>query len=299
MTMPTTPTTKTFDWHHSSDLETLWVVGEDIGFFQALPGHPFELTEPSRPGQLPCDLTVMVGDLGARVRYRLARRPSGPDDAGVLAQALAYTYPKVRSPEPGDPRSAPPEQLARFGADGAASILYRLADGIEPGFDTEETLALVKGDRVVVITKTFAGAKTDPIAWALFNQASAQSIVWDPARRPAVASVWPPGVFLAPGVHGAARSEPRAALRAALDASAAGSGDRRALADALRRLFGGSEPLAEPVTAEMKKTYADYLKTACDDRALWGAIDAGLALVENAYDLHGLAIVLWRELTSG
>jgi hypothetical protein len=294
----TMPTTKTFDWHHSADLETLCVVGDEIGFFQALPGHPFEVTEPSRPGQLPCDLMVLVADVGAQVRYRLAQRPSGPDDPNLLAQVLAYTYPKARSPEPGEPRPAPPEQLAQLEVDGAASILYPLGNGIARGFDTEETLALVRGDRVVVITKTFARAATDPIAWALFNQASTQSIVWNPARRPEVASVWPPSVFLVPGVPGESRPGPRALLRAALDASSATSDDRRALAEALRRLFGGSEPLAQPVTPEMKKTYADYLKATCNDRALWDAIDGGLARVENAYDLHGFAIVMWRELTA-
>jgi hypothetical protein len=123
-----------FDWHHAPDLETLCVVGEGIGFFQALPGHPFERTEPSRPGQLPCDLTVMLADLGVQVRYRLAARPSGPEDPQLLAQALAYAYPKARSDKPGEPRSAPPQQLAAFGVDGAASVLYPLRDGVAPGF---------------------------------------------------------------------------------------------------------------------------------------------------------------------
>lgn len=292
--------TKAFDWHHSADLETLCVVGDEIGFFQALPGHPYEVIGPGQPDPLPCDLLVAVADLGVQVRYRLARRPDGPDDPQALAQALAYTYPKARSPEPGEPRPAPAEQLARFGAEGAASILYPLRDGIARGFDSEETLVLVRGDRAIVVTKTFTRAKTDPIAWALFNQASAQSIVWDPARRPPVASVWPRSVFLEPGVHGVAKPEPRAALLAALHASSTepstGSNDERALAEALRRLFAGSEPLAQPVTPEMKHTYGDYLKASCDDRALWTVIDTGLALVENAYDLHGFAIVLWREL---
>ena len=287
---------KTFEWHHAADLETLCVVGESIGFFQAVPGHPFEVSEPTRPGQPPCDLMLRIADLGAKVRYRLGPRPSGPDDPRLLAQTLAYTYPKARSPEPREPRTAPPEQLARFGADAAASILYPLREGTERGLDTEETLALVKGDRIVVITKTFARATTDPVAWALFNHASTQSIVWDAARRPRVASVWPPGTFLAPGVKGTPLPEARAALRAALDASTAGPDERRALADALRRMFGGSEPLAEAITADMKATFADALKASCNDRALWATIDGGLALVSNAYDLHGFAITLWREL---
>lgn len=289
-------TTKPFDWHHSSDLETLCVVGEEIGFFQALPGHPFERSEPSRPGELPCDLALLVADLGAQVRYRLAPRPSGPDDPQLLAQALAYSYPRARSDEPGEPRSAPDEQRARFGVDGAASILYPLKEGVARGFDREETLALVRGDRVVVITTTFSSA-VDPIAWALFNQASTQSITWDPARRPPVATVWPHGVFLEPGVKGTARSEPRAALRRLLAESAASADDKRALAEALRRMFGGSEPLAQAVTPEMKRVYAEVLKASCNDRTLWATVDAGLVLVENAYDVHGLAIVLWRELT--
>jgi len=289
-------TAKTFDWHHSADLETLCVVGDQLGFFQAVPGHPFEVSEPVRPGQPPCDLMLRIADLGAKVRYRLAQRPSGPDDVSLLAQALAYAYPKARSTEPGEPRTAPPEQLARFGADAGASVLYPLREGVERGLDTEETLALVKGDRVIVITKTFARATTDPIAWALFNQASTQSIVWDAARRPPVASVWPPSAFLAPGVKGTPLPEARASLRTSLDASTAGPDERRALADALRRMFGGSEPLAEPVTADMKAVFADALKASCDDRALWETIERGLALVSNAYDLHGFAIVLWREL---
>ena len=284
-----------FDWHHAPELETLCVVGKAIGFFQALPGHPFERSAPGGPGQLPCDLMVMLADLGVQVRYRLAARPSGPDDPQLLAQALAYAYPKARSDQPDEPRPASAQQLMSFGVDGAASALYPLRDGVARGFDREETLALVRADRVVVITKTFASA-IDPIAWALFNHASTQSISWDPGRQRPVASVWPRGVFLAPGVHGTARPEPRAQLQAALQASAAGPDDKRALAAALRQLFGGSEPLAQPVTPQMKQTYADFLKATCNDRGLWAAIDVGLALVENAYDLHGLAIVLWREL---
>jgi hypothetical protein len=239
---------------------------------------------------------VVLADLGVQVRYRLAARPSGPDDPQLLAQALAYGYPRARSEEPDEPRPAPTQQRMAFGVDGAASVLYPLRDGVARGFDSEETLALVRGDRVVVVTKTFSSA-IDPIAWALFNHASTQSISWDPGRRPPVASVWPPGVFLAPGVQGTARPEPRAQLQAALQASAAEPEDKRALAAALRQLFGGSEPLAQPVTPRMKQTYADFLKASCNDRALWDAIDIGLALVENAYDVHGLAIVLWRELS--
>jgi hypothetical protein len=291
----TMSSTRPFDWHHSSDLETLCVVAGEIGFFQALPGHPLERTEPVLLGQLPCDLAVLIADLGVQVRYRLAPRPAGPGDPQLLAQALAYTYPRARSDQPGQPRPAPVDQRVQLGADGAASILYPLKDGVAPGFDREETLALIRGDRVVVITKTFSSG-IDPIAWALFNQASTQSIVWDPAGCPPIASVWPPGVFLEPGVHGIARSGPRTALLAALSASSAGPDDRRALRDALRRLFGGSEPLAQPITAAMKNSFADQLKASCDDRALWKVIDVGLAMVENAFDLHGLAIVLWREL---
>ena len=285
-----------FDWHHAPDLETLCVVGDAIGFFQALPGHPFERTESSRPGQLPCDLMVMLADLGVQVRYRLAARPSGPDDPRLLAQALAYAYPRARSDHPDEPRPAPAPQLLAFGVDGAASILYPLRDGAAPRFDREETLALIRGDRVIVITKTFSSS-IDPTAWALFNHASTQSISWDPGRRPPVASVWPPGVFLAPGVQGIAQPEPCAKLQAVLQSSAAGPDDKRALAAALRQLFGGSEPLAQPVTPQMKQTYADFLKASCNDHSLWAAIDLGLALVENAYDIHGLAIVLWRDLT--
>src|SRR4051812_28677200 len=102
---------KTFEWHHAADLETLSVVAESIGFSQAVPGHPFEVSGPARPGQPPCDLRLRIADLGPKVRYRLAPRPSGPDDAHLLAQTLAYTYPKARSPEPREPRTAPPEQL--------------------------------------------------------------------------------------------------------------------------------------------------------------------------------------------
>jgi len=291
----TIPSTRPFDWHHSPDLETLCIVGSELGFFQALPGHPFEWTEPAQPGQPPCDLAVQVADLGVHVRYRLAPRPAGPGDPQQLAQGLAYTYPRARSDQPGEPRSATTDQLVRFGADGAASILYPLKAGVAHGFDREEALALVRGDHVVVITKTFSSA-IDPIGWALFNQASTQSIVWDPARRPAVASVWPPSIVLEPGVQGTARPGPCAALRAALRTSTAGADDRRALAGALRRLFGGSEPLAQPITPEMKRTYADQLRASCDDRALWTAIEIGLSMVQNAYDLHGIAIVMWREL---
>jgi hypothetical protein len=290
------PTPEPFEWHHAHDVETMCVTSPDIGFFQALPGHPYETREPVRPGQPPCDLMATVADLAARVRYRRAQRPASPEDPILLAQLLALTYARARSSDPGEPRPAPADQLAAFGAEGAASVMYPLADPASRDGDTEETLVLVRGDHVIVITKSFTRATTDPIAWALFNQASTQSIVWDPARRPPVASVWPPGVFLEPGVAATARPGPRATLRAALAASAAGSDDERALAEALRRLFGGSEPLAQPVTPAMKQTYADYLKASCDDRALWTAIDVGLAQVENAYDLHGFAIVLHREL---
>jgi hypothetical protein len=40
-----------------------------------------------------------------------------------------------------------------------------------------------------------------------------------------------------------------------------------------------------------------YLKSSCDDAALWRIIDDGLAQVHNAYDLRGFAAILWRELT--
>jgi hypothetical protein len=109
--------------------------------------------------------------------------------------------------------------------------------------------------------------------------------------------VWPPSVFVEPGVAGKPKSEPLAALKRGLSTTQVPPKEKELLADALRVLFGGSAPLAQPVTADMKKIFAGHLKASCDDRALWKLVDDGLARVENAYDVHGLAIVLWRELT--
>jgi hypothetical protein len=54
--------------------------------------------------------------------------------------------------------------------------------------------------------------------------------------------VWPPGVFLAPGVHGVARPEARARLQAALQSSAAGPDDKHALGSADDQARNGRMP---------------------------------------------------------
>jgi hypothetical protein len=287
-----------WQWHHAPGLETMCVTNAELGFFQALPGCPWEVTEPTPPGQVPCAFMAMIGELEMPVRYFMMRRPPHAMDPALLAPLLARTWAQGRAAELGETRPAPAEQLARFGVEGAGSIQYTLKAGVGERVDTEETLALVRGDSVLFIVKSFAKAKMNPISWALFNSASTQSISWRGPGQPLppVASVWPASVFLEPGVQGQAKPEARNRLQAALHGSEAGSADEGALAKALTALFGGSEPLAQPVTADMKKTYADYLKASCDNRVLWGAIDHGLTMVENAYDLHGFAIVLWREI---
>jgi hypothetical protein len=286
-----------FEWHHAKGLETLCVRHAALGFAQALPGHPYEAVEPERPGQPRCDLMLLIADLAVEVRFLTARRPPEPANPKLLAPLLALSYAQNRAAAASEPRAAPAEQLAGFGAEGAGSVLYPLKEGVARGVDTEETLALVRGEHVVFVTKSFAKARTDWIGWTLFNQASTQSIVWDPARTPPVASVWPPSVFVEPGLAATPLPGPLEAMRAQLAGGAITPVSKEQLATALRRLFGGSEPLAQPVTPAMKRTYGDYLKASCDDRALWRLVDDGLAQVVHAYDLHGFAIVLWRELT--
>jgi hypothetical protein len=289
MQPPATP----FEWEHAPGLETLWLHDTRSGFCQLVPGHAFQAVEPHS------DLLVIVGDLRVKMRYRLVPRPAGSPPGTELAPLLALAWARTRAESPGEPTLAPPAQLAGFGVDGAASLMYTLTPGIDREADTEEILVLVRGAQVMSIVKSFAQARTDWIGWTMLNQAATQSIVWDPARRPPVASVWPDGAFVEPGVFATARPGPRDAMRAQLSASAIAPAEQQALATALRRLFAGSEPLAQPVTDDMKRTYADYLKASCDDRALWALVDDALLQVRHAYDLHGFAIVLWRELTGG
>jgi hypothetical protein len=122
-----------------------------------------------------------------------------------------------RAVTPVEPHAAAPEQLARFGAEAAASVMYELADGADDEANAEEVLVLVRGEWAMVIAKSFDKAKTDWIAWTLFNQAATQSIVWDPARIPPVESVWPPSVFVEPGIAATPKPQALEAVRRELE----------------------------------------------------------------------------------
>jgi hypothetical protein len=290
-----------FDWHHAPGLETLCVVSEDLGFFQALPGCPFEMTEPTPPGQVPCAFMLMIGELEVPVRYYLMRRPPDAIEPALLGPLLARTWAQRRGTELGETRPATAEQLARWGVEGAGSVQYRLAPGVhrDAGLDREETLALVRGDSVLLVAKSFQQAKLDPLAWALFNAASTQSISWrGPGQTlPPVASVWPAtNVFVQPGVRAEAKPQAQALVADAFDGAEPDGKEEQALAAALRGLVGGSEPLAQPLTPEMKQTLGEHLKSTCESPILRSAIDLGLSRCKSSYDLRGFAILAWRAL---
>jgi hypothetical protein len=277
----------------------MWIRDSRCGFSQLLPGHPCHAVEDPGPGRPACDFLVTSAELPIKVRYLLKPRPANALDPKLMAPALALVYARSRGESPGEPSPAQSQQLAGFAAEGAGSILYALQPRLEDDVDTEETLVLIRDRWVMFVSKSFAKERIDPVAWSLFNGAATQSIVWDPTRTLPIESVWPPSLFLEPGVAGNAKPGPRDAFRRALAAQQIAPAEKEGLARALRQLFGIGEPPTQPVTAEMKQTMSRYLRAACDDQRLWQIVDDGLAQVVIAYDLHGLAIVLWRELTSG
>jgi hypothetical protein len=170
-----------WEWRHAEGLETMCVSNADLGFFQALPGCPWEVSEPARPGQVPVAYQVMIGELEMPIRYYVMRRPPQAIEPELLAPLLARTWAQARAVELGETRPAPIAQRTRFGVESAGSVQYALKPDVVRGADTEETLALVRDD-------------------------------------------------------------------------------------------------------------------SCNGTSLWRAIDKGLSMVQNAYDLHGFAITLWREV---
>src|SRR5262249_29437854 len=154
-----------WEWRHAEGLETMCVTNAELGFFQALPGCPWEVTEPVRPGQVPIAYQVMIGELEMPLRYYVMRRPPHAIEPELLAPLLARTWAQGRGAELGETRPATVEQLARFGVESAGSVQYTLKPDVVRGADTEDTLALVRGDTVLFIVKSFAKAKMDPLAW--------------------------------------------------------------------------------------------------------------------------------------
>ena len=273
-----------------NDPSSSWARCAETGFTQRIPGRTRLLNVQADEGEPRFDALVAVEELPIWLRYRVDER-LGDNDPTAYATAFVTSYAAARTDAELQPGVAMGARLDSWGVDGSASAIYPLRWKDRAGCDTEELHALVRGDRLVVVTKRFSSEALMPVRWALFNAAATSAIRWaDDADELFGRPLWPPSQLLAPGCVPVLTQRGQVFVEQALEKLGPLPDDLARFKERLHGLAVGGDPPWVVVTDEMRATFVRYLTEWVEREDVVELVRELLSTVHNGHDLRGAAI---------
>jgi hypothetical protein len=230
-------------------------------------------------------------ELPAWVRYRLERPAVPARTAMELAMLQSANAASQRAGRPIAARPARPEQLAMWGAEGAAFVAFDLPRPDAQAADVEETLVLVRAGHVMNVALRYAKAKLDWVRLASFRAAVEASILWDPARGQAPRRIWPESTWLEPMAAPVLKPARQQAIPALAPQFALPQAERDALSAVFQQMIVTPFPPWSPIGPPERAWHTDALGRATTSATLRGLFQQGLADVASVHDLRGFALM--------
>ena len=278
-----------------TDGDTALIYDSRSGYTQLVPGAP-GMADPPRSSDPACDMRVRLTELPVDIRWRVDGVGTSAQPQ-ALASALATSYAGNRTDaDQVHTQPAHPAQLARWGADGAASTLYPLRQLSEDGADMEELLVIVRGPYAVHQTRLFTRITTDPQLWARMVSACAGGIHWLPRPPTSVPPLWPGSTFVAPGLRMTLLPARMAQVAKARADAPTATARCEAITQRLQALMRGGEAPATPIGPAELSMYDQYLADTLEGTGLLPHAQQWMCDAQNAHDIRGVCTMLLATL---